>query len=107
MNAIKKPNTGGSMNYYKVFVARPITQPEPYTAECGDIIKALKLDWDKANMLKEIFRMGNEQGNGAGKDSDYERAAGKILFFAIQHAREHGIDLEDFIKPLNINTYKE
>lgn len=97
--------SGGSCDYYKAKVQNPITQPIPYIVECGDVINALKMDWNKANAFKEIFRMSNEEAYGAGKDGDLVRAAEKILFYAIQHARAHGVDINEFVKPLNLESF--
>lgn len=52
----KQEYTGGSSNYYKVFVKNPTTLPEPYEAECNDIIEALKMNFAEGNAFKAIWR---------------------------------------------------
>ena len=98
--------SGGSCDYYKAKVRNPITQDSPYSVECGDVVNALFMDWNKANAFKEIFRMSNQEAFGAGKDDDLVRGAEKILFYAIQHARAHGVDINKFVEPLNLNSFQ-
>ncbi|MNE15961.1 hypothetical protein D3C81_773700 [compost metagenome] len=53
----EKEYTGGSVSYYAVDVNAPINEAsDPYTAECQDIIEALKLDFNEGNVLKAIWR---------------------------------------------------
>jgi hypothetical protein len=66
---IQKPETelkGGRTNYYLVQVAHPQREEQsPYQAECEDIIDALALTPDEANVFKEIWRSANaRKGNG-------------------------------------------
>ena len=96
---------GGSSDYYKVMVDNPVSEgitfdcngievsieddyafvQEPYMAECYDIIIALNLTWDEANMFKEIWRTANER-NGNGKPGNTPlRGAEKVMFFASQN----------------------
>jgi len=98
-------DTGGSSDYYKVMVDNPVSEgitfdcngievsieddyafvQEPYMAECYDIIIALNLTWDEANMFKEIWRTANER-NGNGKPGNTPlRGAEKVMFFASQN----------------------
>lgn len=58
--------TGGKTNYYLVKVDNPQRdEQEPYQAECEDIIEALELNFDEANIFKEIWRTANaRKGNG-------------------------------------------
>jgi hypothetical protein len=56
--------TGGLTNYYVKHIAHPQRQ-EPYTAECEDIIEALEMNPDEANIFKEIWRSAAaRQNNG-------------------------------------------
>lgn len=48
--------TGGSVSYYKIKIENPTTAPEPYTAECNDIIEALGMDYAEGNAFKAIWR---------------------------------------------------
>lgn len=48
--------TGGSSDYYKVFVKNPTTLPDPYEAECNDIIEALEMTFAEGNAFKAIWR---------------------------------------------------
>lgn len=53
----EKEYTGGSVSYYSIDVNAPINEAsDPYTAECQDIIEALKLDFNEGNVLKAIWR---------------------------------------------------
>ena len=75
-------NTGGSSDYYLVRIDKPQRGGKGYTAECIDIISALHMTWDEANIFKEIWRTANER-NGNGKPGNTrKRAYEKILFFA-------------------------
>ena len=76
--------TGSSSNYYKVYVKHPTTLPEPYEAECADIIEALKLDFAEGNVLKALWRRAVARNSGIKKkgydDGKYD--AEKIKWFA-------------------------
>ena len=49
--------TGGKVNYYLVNVAHPQREAQPpYQAECEDIIEALEMSFDEANIFKAIWR---------------------------------------------------
>lgn len=58
--------TGGFTNYYLVQVDHPQRPEQPaYRAECEDIMEALELNPDEANIFKEIWRSANaRKGNG-------------------------------------------
>ena len=58
--------SGGRNNYYLVEVVAPQREDqEPYRAECEDIIEALELNFDEANIFKEIWRSANaRKANG-------------------------------------------
>ena len=95
--------SGGSCNYYMVDVKKPTTLKEAYTVECNDLIEALGLTWQEANIYKEIFRTANERTHGNGKDGNNpKRAAEKVLFFAIRHAILNGVDIEKFTSEINL-----
>lgn len=76
-------SSGGLTNYYLVKVEHPQRAVQPrYTAECEDIIEALNLNFDEANIFKEIWRIANaRQGNGKPGNTEL-RAAEKILHYA-------------------------
>jgi len=75
--------TGGLTNYYLVRVTHPQRSDQaPYTAECEDIIDALGLDPNEANIFKEIWRSANaRQGNGK-PDHKALYGAEKIVHYA-------------------------
>jgi len=74
--------TGGSSSYYTVAVERPTSGGEPYMAECNDIIEALNMEYDVANVFKAAWRIAAlRQGKGKlGQDSPVYDAE-KIVFF--------------------------
>lgn len=74
--------TGGSSDYYKVQVARPTSGGEAYMAECNDIIEALRMEYDVANVFKAAWRVAAlRQGRGKpGQDSAVYDGE-KIVFF--------------------------
>ena len=74
-------HTGGSSSYYMTFVKVPTTLPEPYQAECNDIIEANEMTFAEGNAFKAIWRtsaarLGRKKlGNNAVYDAE------KIQFF--------------------------
>lgn len=49
--------SGGRVNYYLIEVKHPQREEQPpYQAECEDLIDALALTPDEANVFKEIWR---------------------------------------------------
>jgi hypothetical protein len=74
--------TGGSSDYYKAYVDRPTSGGEPYMAECNDIIEALGMEYDVANVFKAAWRVAAmRQGRGKpGQDSPVYDGE-KIVFF--------------------------
>ena len=53
----KKPEyTGGSVSYYKLQIANPVSGQNAYMAECQDIIETLNMDFNEANAFKAIWR---------------------------------------------------
>ena len=81
--AEEKEYTGGSVSYYAVDVNAPINEAsDPYTAECQDIIEALKLDFNEGNVLKAIWRRAAARLGRSKKGYDdglYD--AEKIVFY--------------------------
>lgn len=88
--------TGGRTNYYLVRVEHPQREDQPaYTAECEDIIEALKLTPDEANIFKEIWRSSNaRQGNGK-PDHKALYGAEKIVHYAGRILRRLKLRQED------------
>lgn len=79
----QKELTGGSSDYYKLFIAHPTAPYKfPYEVECNDIIEGLNLSFAEGNILKAIWRRAAQRlGNGKpGTDSLYD--AEKMVFFA-------------------------
>lgn len=78
-----KKLTGGLTSYYLVRVDHPQRQgTPPYIAECEDIIEALVLNPDEANIFKEIWRSANARlGNGK-PDHKALYGAEKIVHYA-------------------------
>ena len=59
--------TGGSSDYYKVWIQDPTTpENEPYMAECNDIIEALDMTYAEGNVFKAVWRRAALR-NGMGK----------------------------------------
>lgn len=48
--------TGGKVNYYLVDISHPQREVAPYQAECEDIIEALEMSFDEANIFKALWR---------------------------------------------------
>lgn len=74
--------TGGSSDYYKIDVAKPTSGGIPYTAECNDIIEALGMEFDVANIFKAAWRVAAlRQGRGKPGQGDAVYDGEKIVFF--------------------------
>ncbi len=74
--------TGGSVSYYKVLVDKPTSGGDAYTAECNDIIEALKMNYAEGNAFKAIWRScaaRNGKAKAGYKDGLYD--AEKVVFF--------------------------
>jgi len=84
--AVKVESSGGACDYYRVLIACPYTdEQDPYIAECGDIMEALKLTYNEAQEFKEIWRTAAARTLGKVKEGNNEkRAAEKRVFFASQ-----------------------
>lgn len=48
--------SGGPTGYYRVHITHPNQADEPYTAECGDIIEALGMDFNQGCAFKALWR---------------------------------------------------
>lgn len=83
---VSEPNPtsgGGRTNYYLVRITYPQREEQPaYTAECEDIIEALELNFDEANIFKEIWRTANARKGNAKQGQNDIRAAEKIYHYA-------------------------
>lgn len=82
---------GGSSNYYRVTVSRPLDGREPYEAQCLDIIMALEMDFAEGEAFKAIWRKASSrQGNGKEGNSGLYNAD-KVAFFGnvmVMHEKE-------------------
>jgi hypothetical protein len=79
---IKEEYTGSSSNYYKVFVKHPTTLPEPYEAECNDVIESLQMTFAEGNAFKAIWRKAKARQGVKKKGYDngvYDSE--KVVFF--------------------------
>lgn len=75
--------SGGLVNYYLVKVNHPQREDQaPYQAECEDIIDALELNPDEANIFKEIWRTANQRQGLGKKGNTPLRAAQKMVHYA-------------------------
>ena len=74
-------HTGGSSSYYRVSVAHPTTLPEPYEAECNDIIEALDMTFAEGNTFKANWRIAAARQGKRKKGNDAVYDAEKICFF--------------------------
>lgn len=81
---MSKESSGGRVNYYLAPIAYPQREEQPpYTAECEDIIDALGMTFDEANVFKEIWRTANERTNGKGKVGNTPvRSAQKLVHYS-------------------------
>lgn len=74
--------TGSSSNYYKVYVKHPTTLPDPYEAECNDIIESLNMTFAEGNAFKAIWRKAKARQGVKKKGYDngvYDSE--KVVFF--------------------------
>jgi hypothetical protein len=80
----QKESSGLRVNYYLVQVDTPQREEQPpYQAECEDIMDALGLVPDEANIFKEIWRTANERTHGKGKEGNTPlRAAQKLVHYS-------------------------
>lgn len=74
---------GGRVNYYLVHVDHPQREDQkPYQAECEDIIEALELNPDEANIFKEIWRGANARKHNGKPGHTALYGAQKIVHYA-------------------------
>jgi len=78
----KEEHTGGSVNYYKVYVSNPTTLEQPYYAEANDIIEALGLTFAEGNLLKAVWRIAADRNGKKKKGNNSVYDAEKLVFFA-------------------------
>lgn len=80
---MSQENSGGFVNYYLVPVNHPQrTEQVPYQAECEDIIDALELTPDEANIFKEIWRSARQRQGTGKKGNTPLRAAQKYVHYS-------------------------
>lgn len=84
---------GGRTNYYLVRVDHPQREDQPpYQAECEDIIEALALTPNEANIFKEIWRSANaRKGNGKPGHSEIYGAQ-KMVHYAGRILRKYQLE---------------
>lgn len=70
-------------NYYLVQVPDPQREDQPpYQAECEDIIEALELNPDEANIFKEIWRSANARLHNGKPGHSAVYGAEKLVHYA-------------------------
>ena len=75
-------NSGEHASYYEVDITRPKSGGEAYTAECQDIIEALKMDFNEGNAFKALWRRAAARlGNVKKGNEDPLYDAQKIKFY--------------------------
>lgn len=74
--------TGGKVNYYSVDVGYPSNGERAYVAECGDIIDTLKLTFNEANIVKEIWRTANARLGNSKPGHSALYGAEKVAYYA-------------------------
>lgn len=87
---MKEEDSGGSCDYYVVAVRCPY-HLEPYVAECGDIVDALEMTPNEANVFKELWRRAAARQGKVKKGNTSLRGAQKIKFFG-----DRILQLEEF-----------
>jgi hypothetical protein len=81
--SLKPELTGGRVNYYLVRVSHPQREEQvAYQAECEDIIEALELNPDEANIFKEIWRSANARKHNGKPGHTALYGAEKIVHYA-------------------------
>ena len=63
----QKEYTGGEVSYYTVEVENPASLPDPYIAECLDIIEVLDMNFAEGEAFKAIWRKCAARTLGKGK----------------------------------------
>lgn len=90
-------HSGGSVDYYKVWIANPTTPGvAPYMAECNDIIEALNMNYAQANVFKAQWRIAAAKLGKKKKGNNKVYDAEKSVFFSnrvlVQEKQNHGND---------------
>lgn len=79
----KEEISGGLVNYYLAKVDFPQREDQPaYQAECEDLIDALELTPDEANIFKEIWRTARQRQGVGKKGNTPIRAAEKMVHYS-------------------------
>ena len=74
---------GGRVNYYLCPVDHPQRESQPaYIAECEDIIEALAMNPDEANIFKELWRGASARLNNGKPGHTALHGAQKIAHYA-------------------------
>jgi hypothetical protein len=80
---MKEENSGGFVNYYLVQVNYPQrAEQAPYQAECEDIIDALDMTFEEANIFKELWRTARARQGCGKKGNTPIRSAEKMVHYA-------------------------
>lgn len=88
--------SGGRVNYYLVEVPHPQRETQqPYVAECEDIIDALELTFDEANIFKELWRSANARKNNGKPGHSALYGAEKIVHYAGRILRKRKLEAQD------------
>lgn len=94
-------HTGGSVNYYQVFITCPTTRgSEKYHAECNDIIEALDMNYAEANVFKAMWRIAAARTLGLHKEgNDPVYDAEKAVFFSdrVLVAAKKGAEVDEAV----------
>lgn len=100
-NTKSPENSGLSCNYYVVDVKQPTSLGKQYTAECNDIIEALGMNAQEANIFKEIWRTSAARTLGKEKAGhNAKRGAEKVAFFGLRYAFQNSVSYDDMLKTL-------
>lgn len=88
-------NSGGFVNYYLVHIPHPQRpDQEPYQAECEDIIEALAMTPNEANIFKELWRTSNARLGKAKEGASELRSAQKYVHYANRILRKEQLKLK-------------
>ena len=74
--------TGGSVDYYKVQITRPLSGGQGYIAECLDIAEALKLTPIEFSIFKAVWRIAAARNGLEKEDNTALYDAEKAEFFS-------------------------
>lgn len=88
--------SGGSVDYYKVWIENPTTAGEGYMAECNDIIEALGMNYAEGNAFKALWRSCAARTLGKrkkGQDAEGLYDAQKVVFFGKRMVVQRGGEL--------------